>query len=343
MNCKGLKVLYLLGYFLLVCRKREETQLQSLGIRVLPNPLVLADAIALPQCSSENASALIQGIDGSYLTVPLYKIYLTCDLVSGLVTVGVVKTLPIKGVSFVLGNDLAGERVSVPPIILNTPVVEPLTENLEKEHPGIFPACVVTRSQARLDSESLDARDDVCLADTFFDNLDTPSVGEPIPQDEIIDRTSLIKCQREDPELLNLRNTAFYMDEAKDSPECYYIKDDILMRKWRPPQRPADEEWSIVHQIIVPPSYCPEILRLAHEIPMAGHLGIRKTQARITNHFYWPKLHKDVVHFCKTCHVCQVIGKPQPSIKPAPLIPIPVFEEPIYSGYCGLCRPIATH
>ncbi|XP_033100281.1 uncharacterized protein LOC117103773, partial [Anneissia japonica] len=290
--------------------------------------LVLADAIALPQCSSENASALIQGIDGSYLTVPLYKIHLKCGLVTGPVTVGVVKTLPIKGVSFVLGNDLAGERVSVPPVILNAPVVEPLTENLEEEYPGIFPACVVTRSQAHMDSKVLDARDNVCLADTFFANLDAPSLSEAVPQDGVIDRTTLIKGQQEDPDLLNLRNTALSIDEARDIPECYYMKDDILMRKWRPPQRPADEEWSVVHQIIVPPGYRKKILRLAHEIPMAGHLGIRKTQARISNHFYWPKLHKDVVHFCKTCHVCQIIGKPQPSIKPAPLIPIPVFEEP---------------
>ena len=60
-------------------------------------------------------------------------------------------------------------------------------------------------------------------------------------------------------------------------------------------------------------------------IPVAGHLGIRNTQARVIAHFYWPKLHQDVVEFCKTC---QMVGKPQPSIKPAPMIPIPAFDEP---------------
>ena len=69
-------------------------------------------------------------------------------------------------------------------------------------------------------------------------------------------------------------------------------------------------------------------MRIAHEIPVAGHLGIRKTQARVMAHFYWPKLHQDVVEFCKTCHTCQMVGKPQPSIKPAPMIPIPAFDEP---------------
>ena len=42
---------------------------------------------------------------------------------------------------------------------------------------------------------------------------------------------------------------------------------------------------------------------------------------------YWPKLHQDVVEFCKTCHTCQMVGKPQPSIKPAPMIPILAFDE----------------
>ena len=45
-------------------------------------------------------------------------------------------------------------------------------------------------------------------------------------------------------------------------------------------------------------------------------------------HFYWPKLSVDVAEFCRTCHTCQVVGKPQPSLKPAPLIPIPAFDEP---------------
>ena len=106
------------------------------------------------------------------------------------------------------------------------------------------------------------------------------------------------------------------------------MKSGILMRKWRQPDRPANEEWSVVHQVVVPSCYRPEILRLAHEIPMAGHLGIRKTQSRIMAHFYWPKLHSDVVQYCKTCHTCQIIGKAQLNIKPAPLIPIPTFEEP---------------
>ena len=44
------------------------------------------------------------------------------------------------------------------------------------------------------------------------------------------------------------------------------------MRKWRPFDVPAGDEWAVYHQIVVPKSYRHEILSIAHEIPMSGHL-----------------------------------------------------------------------
>ena len=46
------------------------------------------------------------------------------------------------------------------------------------------------------------------------------------------------------------------------------------MRKWRPPDVSADDEWTVNNQIMVPRAYRPEILNLAHETPMSGHLGV---------------------------------------------------------------------
>ena len=108
----------------------------------------------------------------------------------------------------------------------------------------------------------------------------------------------------------------------------YYVCDDVLMRKWRPSDRPATEVWSAVEQVVLPESFRPEVLRLAHETPLAGHLGIRKTQAKILRHFYWPRLHRDVVAICRSCHSCQMVGKPNQKIPLAPLCPLPVVDEP---------------
>lgn len=41
-----------------------------------------------------------------------------------------------------------------------------------------------------------------------------------------------------------------------------------------------------------------------------------------------PGLRSDVVKYCQSCHTCQIVGKPNQSISPAPLCPIPVVGEP---------------
>lgn len=38
----------------------------------------------------------------------------------------------------------------------------------------------------------------------------------------------------------------------------------------------------------------PEIVRTAHEIPLAGHLSKNKTRDKILRHFYWLGIRKDI-------------------------------------------------
>lgn len=99
------------------------------------------------------------------------------------------------------------------------------------------------------------------------------------------------------------------------------------MRKFRPPEVDAEEVWHEVHQIVVPLVYRSTILSLAHD-HMGGHLGVKKTLGKALKYFYWPGISSDVRQFCHSCHVCQMSGKPNLRLKPAPLIPIPVVNEP---------------
>ena len=87
-------------------------------------------------------------------------------------------------------------------------------------------------------------------------------------------------------------------------------------------------------------SYRHEILSTAHESPMSGHLGINKTYHKIINHFYWPGLKSDVSKFCKTCHTCQMVGKPNQTIPKAQLQPIPAFEEPFSRIFIDCVGPL---
>ena len=78
----------------------------------------------------------------------------------------------------------------------------------------------------------------------------------------------------------------------------------------------------------VPKSGRQEILNLAHETSLAGHMRVTITCQKILNYFYLSSLKKDVVGFCKSCHACQMVGKPNQTTSKPPLLPIPAVEEP---------------
>uniref|UniRef100_A0A9J8CPB7 Gypsy retrotransposon integrase-like protein 1 n=1 Tax=Cyprinus carpio carpio TaxID=630221 RepID=A0A9J8CPB7_CYPCA len=77
-----------------------------------------------------------------------------------------------------------------------------------------------------------------------------------------------------------------------------------------------------VLQVVVPEKYRNLVLKTAHG-EMTGHYGVKKTYSHLLQHFYWPRIKCDVAKFIKECHICQIAGKPNVSIKPAPLHPIP--------------------
>lgn len=111
-------------------------------------------------------------------------------------------------------------------------------------------------------------------------------------------------------------------------PYGYFICEGVLTRKWRPLTACASDEWWILYQVVVPVPYRKAVLSLAHDHHFAGHLCINKTTDRILRNFFWPGLKRDVAKYCKTCHLCQVVCKPNQLIPPAPLQPIPALSEP---------------
>ena len=72
----------------------------------------------------------------------------------------------------------------------------------------------------------------------------------------------------------------------------------------------------------------PTVLRLAHNIPLAGHLGRKKTSDRIMQRFYWPGMFRDIEDHCRTCPECQKSSTRRPA--KAPLLPLPIMEEPFH-------------
>ena len=332
---------------------------QSTPIKILRDTgasqsLILADTLPFSEKTSSGTSVFIQGVESGFINVPLHNIYLSSDLVIGLVAVGIRPSLPFKGVHLLLGNDLAGDKVVVDPLLTSTPCVDQLPDPIEQEIPDLYSSCAVTRAMAKKANQN-NGMQDINLADTLigqsynddisnslspsqsdiqtdFDtsrsNTDlSPLISNDQGHDKL-SRSQLCKEQHSDPEISPLFDRALDESEMSQVPVCYYLKNDILMRKWRPPDVSADDEWTVNHQIVVPRAYRREILNLAHETPMSGHLGVNKTYHKILNHFFWLGLKSDVSQHCKSCHTCQMVGKPNQTIPKASLQPIPAFDEP---------------
>lgn len=281
---------------------------------------------------------LVSGIAGQTMAIPLFRVRLCSGLLSPEfqeVVVGVTETLPVDNVDVLIGNDLAGSRVQSEPIVSSVPTDSSSTQELEANHSECLPSCVVTRAQsAKQSRETANTDDDVVLADTFF-----PRLGDLQLQPKVTNE-SMIEAQKSDHGLQKHFDAVLDEVEAEKVPTCFMVLDGVLVRKWRDPTLPADYEWAIKHQIVVPQVLRSHVLELAHDLPLSGHLGVKKTKTRILENFWWPSVSRDVAEYVRTCHVCQVVGKPNQGPKRVPLHPIPIVDEPFSRLMIDIVGPL---
>lgn len=127
--------------------------------------------------------------------------------------------------------------------------------------------------------------------------------------------------QATDPTLQGLRKAAEV--QSVKSGLGFFQKDGLLYRRWVP--RGRDREEMSVEQLVLPQQCRETVMRLAHSIPLAGHLGKNKTISRVLQRFYWPTVYRDIAKFCRRCAACQKTGR---KVHRAPLIPLPTITQP---------------
>ena len=134
-----------------------------------------------------------------------------------------------------------------------------------------------------------------------------------------LSREELIELQRGDDTLATIRENLKPSTEAERGD--FYEEDGLLYRRWIPQGHGEEME---VRQLVLPQQCRSTVLTLAHSIPLAGHLGRKKTADRVLQRFYWPTLFHDVAEKCHTCPECQKTAS-RPQIT-APLIPLPIVD-----------------
>ena len=98
---------------------------------------------------------------------------MSSDLVTGPVVIGITPSLPFKGIHLLLGNDLAGDKVVVNPLVTDTPNIGQTDDPIEQVIPDLYPSCAVTRAMAKK-AILKNSNSDIDLTDTcigqYFNN-----------------------------------------------------------------------------------------------------------------------------------------------------------------------------
>lgn len=93
-------------------------------VTILRDSAASQSVLPVSEESSVNAHALVCGFGMQWVGVPLHFIHFDCDLAKCCVAVGVSPKVPVEGIAFILGNDLAGGKVLLNPEVTVIPLPE---------------------------------------------------------------------------------------------------------------------------------------------------------------------------------------------------------------------------
>ena len=65
----------------------------------------------------------------------------------------------------------------------------------------------------------------------------------------------------------------------------FYYEDGLLYWKWRP-DGSAEGDVHTCKQLVLPQQCRQQVLLLAHDVPMAGHMGVARTKNQILQRYY---------------------------------------------------------
>ena len=89
--------------------------------------LMLDNVLPLTENSFTGANVLISGV------FSLHEVNIKSSLINGNIVIGMRPSLPVEGISLILGNDLAGEKVMADPRVVEKPKDDEKTERLSEK------------------------------------------------------------------------------------------------------------------------------------------------------------------------------------------------------------------
>lgn len=180
---------------------------------------------------------------------------------------------------------------------------------------------VTTRLQAKTDKESL------------------KPLKVPNATNICSDKESLQQEQKDDPSLERVWEKAKEKDPArvtKASESWFEVRNGLLYRYHKNLKKAGHPT---TKQLVVPKGRRNDVLKIAHDSILSGHLGVQRTTDRILTRFYWPGMHGDIVRYVRSCDRCQRT-EPRGKIPKASLEEMPVIDTPFKRVAVDIIGPI---
>ncbi|VDI22121.1 Hypothetical predicted protein [Mytilus galloprovincialis] len=116
----------------------------------------------------------------------------------------------------------------------------------------------------------------------------------------------------------------------------YILKKKLMYREF---MSPKVENGKLFRQLVVPEVYRSDVMKLAHESLMAGHMATRRTVYRVLSEFYWPGVESDVKRYCQSCDICQRTVPKGKQVR-APLGKTPIIDVPFRRVAVDIVGPL---
>ena len=193
-----------------------------------------------------------------------------------------------------------------------------------KELPVGVAQAVVTRNHFKRAKESL-----------------RPLTVEPSHTIGVVDVQDLQRVQKDDQTLERLFGLA---KEGKEFITKRYknfwfeVQKEVLYRVCDEPKGDTSVQ---IKQVVVPGMYRSQVMSLAHESIVSGHMGSKETLERILTSFYGPGIGRDVIRFCRSCDICQKVV-PKGRVTKVPLGRMPIMHVPFHRVAINLIGPLAA-
>lgn len=124
--------------------------------------------------------------------------------------------------------------------------------------------------------------------------------ADPVDMELSIQRGDLACLTEEDPALRFTKTAAQAQPPLASTKDPGFTLDQGVLYRWVEGKS----------QVVVPRALRHRLLSLAHDPPVAGHLGPEKTLACIVPCFYWPGIKAQVHKYCLECRKLHQDKKP---------------------------------